>query len=628
MLRFHSWDTPADGEPAGGAEPRRSDKRQRGPEGQGSQSQSALHSWEAPQESNVDANDQAKAGMELAELLVQLRCEGRLTSKDACLISHWASEAGAQGPVKELALGPGRPSGHYQRHLDKKAALRGQAEDFYEVAVPGHTKHSEKRTVHKVRVVPPHESLQRECMEDPDMAPRVKDIEWPPSVVQHKVFRESAGAAVPLALYVDAAEYATRGSILIFVLCNLVSGARHLCCVLKKKDFCRCGCRGWCTLRPIMEFLNWSFSALARGMHPASRHDGAPWLPEEGHREGVANTPLLMVGAVAQVKGDWAEFSHTFGFPSWKHLEYPCLWCCCDRDSMYDFDDLNEPGLPWAELGVDDYEAACRRCERHVVVTTAAQRTRIQQQLYYDKRAAGSRGRSLKEDIDEMNLKAGDRLEPNEALRDVADFEQLPLPATVLFWRHTLETVTRHRNPLFNRNTGVAPGTLKVDPLHCLYLGVFQVHIARVVWGLLDADGWNVGALDGNWTEVERIQMSCIRMQASLHAWCQNRMRSHPHEVITEVQEITPKMIGGRDDQKFALKGGETKTFLYFIHDVLAQNARRVPNSAHMLAAGAAFIRMIQLCKGAGHKFTDAEQKDQPMNRPSQSKSFANKHKS
>ena len=79
---------------------------------------------------------------------------------------------------------------------------------------------------------------------------------------------------------------------------------------------------------------------------------------------------------------------------------------------------------------------------------------------------------------------------------------------------------------------------------------------------------------------------------------------------------------------KFAFKGCETKTFMYFIRGGLAQNAHRVPNSAHMLAAGAAFIRRIQVCKGAGHKFTDAEQKDQPMNRPSQSKSFANKHKS
>ena len=608
MLRLHSWEVPTNDPP--GEEPPRRESQRRQSEGQSSQ-----HSWEAPREAQepqgAENSDMSEAGLELAELLLQLRTEGRLTAKDTCLIGYWASQAGAQGPVKELGLGPGRPTGHYQRHLDRKCGMRGQAEDFYQIAVPAHTKHNVERTVINVSVAPPHECLHREYTEDPDLTAKAKDIEWPPSVLEHKVFKGSGGTAVPLALYVDAAEYSTQGSILLFVICNLVSGARHLACVVKKKDFCRCGCRGWCSLKPIMDLLNWSFSALARGMFPASRHDGAPWRPEEEHRQSLANLPLSLVGAVAQVKGDWAEFSHTFGFPSWKHSEYPCLFCRADRDSMYAFDNLDEPGLPWDTIGMEEYEVACRRCERHVVIRSEEQRARIVEQLYYDKRAAGSRGRSLKAGIPELQLKAGDRLEPNTTLCDVADFEQLPLPATVLFWRPTLETVTRRRNPLFNRDTGVLPESLKVDPLHCLYLGVFQIHISKVVWALLDVDGWRVGALDDSWTEVERSQMACVRMQASLHVWCKDRRRSHPDEVITEVQEITPKMIGSRADQKFGLKGGETKTFLFFIQDFLSQNARVVKGSAPMLAAGAAFIRMIQLCKDAGRRFTDAQQQDQ-----------------
>ena len=105
-------------------------------------------------------------------------------------------------------------------------------------------------------------------------------------------------------------------------------------------------------------------------------------------------------------------------------------------------------------------------------------------------------------------------------------------------------------------------------------------------------------------------------MQASLQVWCKDRRRSHPDEVITEVQEITPKMIGSRADQKFGLKGGEKKTFLFFIQDLLSQNARVVKGSAPMLAAGAAFIRMIQLCKDAGRRFTDAQQQDQRRDPP------------
>ena len=90
------------------------------------------------------------------------------------------------------------------------------------------------RTVIKVSVAPPRECLHREYTDDPDLAAKAKDIEWPPSVLEHKAFKESAGTSVPLALYVDAAEYATRGSVLVLVLCNLVSGTRHLACSMEK----------------------------------------------------------------------------------------------------------------------------------------------------------------------------------------------------------------------------------------------------------------------------------------------------------------------------------------------------------------------------------------------------------
>ena len=69
----------------------------------------------------------------------------------------------------------------------------------------------------------------------------------------HEVVRESAGPVVPLALYVDAAQYATRGSILVFVVCNLLlSGARHLCSVLTKMTSVAAGAvagapSGWST---------------------------------------------------------------------------------------------------------------------------------------------------------------------------------------------------------------------------------------------------------------------------------------------------------------------------------------------------------------------------------------------
>jgi hypothetical protein len=131
-----------------------------------------------------------------------------------------------------------------------------------------------------------------------------------------------------------------------------------------------------------------------------------------------------------------------------------------------------------------------------------------------------------------------------------------------------------------------------------------------VVWALIDADAWQTGPVDGSWTEVERLQMSCIRMQADLHEWCKRRRVTHPEESITEVQEITTKMIGGRDEQRFTLKGGETKTFLLFLHDFLSSTTVKVKHAEHMLKAGAAFQDHMRLCKEAPRKFSDAQQKD------------------
>ena len=47
-------------------------------------------------------------------------------------------------------------------------------------------------------------------------------------------------------------------------MCNLVSGARHLVAVLKKKDLCRCGCRGWCSIRPIKHSANLTTPSASR----------------------------------------------------------------------------------------------------------------------------------------------------------------------------------------------------------------------------------------------------------------------------------------------------------------------------------------------------------------------------
>ena len=280
-----------------------------------------------------------------------------------------------------------------------------------------------------------------------------------------------------------------------------------------------------------------------------------------------------------------------------------------DRDSMYSWEGTTASSLPWPSLGMDQYNEACRRCEKHVLIATHDVHDKVLKQLRYDKRPYGSRGRALQAAIPELGLQAGDRLEPCVACPDIGQFESVSLPATVAFWRPSLDTVTRHRNPLFNVETGILITSLRVDPLHCLYLGVFQIHCSCALWAMIDADRWNTAAT-GHLTALERIQASCLALQADLHLWFQQRRRADPLETLTEVQDVSPVVIGNKGDQRLGLKGGETKTLMLFLQACLEKWSGAIQNGPHMLAAGSALIAHIAVMKDSARVFTPAQSQD------------------
>ena len=82
----------------------------------------------------------AEAGEEFAPLLIRLRLQGTLSAKQACVLAHWATAAGALGPCALFAMGPNAPSGHYQRRLDSYLGVAEVDASFYHVDVPGHDK--------------------------------------------------------------------------------------------------------------------------------------------------------------------------------------------------------------------------------------------------------------------------------------------------------------------------------------------------------------------------------------------------------------------------------------------------------------------------------------------------------
>jgi hypothetical protein len=308
---------------------------------------------------------------------------------------------------------------------------------------------------------------------------------------------------------------------------------------------------------------------------------------------------------VQQVKGDWAEYCHSLGFPTWKHSDFPCLWCRADQDSLYTLDGVEDGTIPWDVNDAAAYEEACRRCEIHVAINTEGERQLVAQQLYYDKRVYGSHGRALKRGIPALRLEAGDRLEPCPGLPDVGAFAELELPATVLFWRTNQETFARHRNPIFAMETGISVQTLRVDPLHALYLGVFQVHCAAVLHALIEADVWET-AQAGHANAPERMQASCLHLTHAVHKWVRSRRGSG----LTEIPEITSQHLGSSAAPMCKLKGAQTKTMLLFLQDFVPQHGAKLRHGAAMAAATGYLVRHMDVMRRAPHAWSLADRED------------------
>ena len=120
----------------------------------------------------------------------------------------------------------------------------------------------------------------------------------------------------------------------------------------------------------------------------------------------------------------------------------------------------------------------------------------------------------------------GDRLEPSRTLPNIHVFEDVrAYPFDVVFWRTSVEAITRHRNPIFAEKLGVSfERSMSVDVLHCIYLGVMILWCKHVMWLCLLN-----GVRGGSGTLEERIDIGLEILQRDITRWCKCR-----HEANTE----------------------------------------------------------------------------------------------
>ena len=325
---------------------------------------------------------------------------------------------------------------------------------------------------------------------------------------------------------------------------------------------------------------------MASGLHPALRHDGSPFTDAVRIARIGSKTAL---GVLIRIKSDWMELVTSFGFPSWGDGFRPCYDCNVAPADLGTATGVSIGAQSFRVNADNDYFDACTTCETRIALTVA-QHTLLCQPglLVYDKRDTGSRGRALTRPVPELGLLKDDRLESGEDLHDVGMLESLiPTPARpvrVIFWRPSSETLARHRNPIFDAALGITPRRcINGDTLHCIYLGVILVFCRHVICFFFLTSG--IFARFGTSDEVLAVAIS--RIGHALNVWYRNRRSAFPAETLTEVHDITRKMVGDPSDRKMKTKGAESWGMLLFLNDQLATHIDKLgAGGARLLNAG------------------------------------------
>ena len=552
-----------------------------------------------PSDSEEDDTDPTaeEAGEYLVSFLLELLYTNALSARSLCIICHWASLAGARGPVSDYKLKPDSPSGHFQRKVDKVTGidLKTAAKDMYKVLVPQHSKYDMSRTAHEMVINVPHEEFATEVSENPGAASGHLDPEWSEDYQDHPVVKANPGQRImAFAFYLDGISFTKNDSLLGLYVYSLHSFKRHLCMVFRRSHVCKCGCKGWCTLYPAFLVLRWSFRALAAGVWPSVDHTGEAF-PEGSRRALLAGTPFSFHGALVHIKGDWAEFSHTLGFADWSSALFCCLFCKATRENRFNVAGFGPVSSPWGDLSHADMERACAACEIWIDLTQE-QHARVRASLVYDKKKDGGAGRCLMLDLPDLNLRAKDRLEPHPLLMDVDLFDRVAqFPYRALFWRRSLETRCRHRNPLWDPDIGITLERLMVDKLHTLHMGPAMSYVCHVLWQLILVDAWGTGA-SGEQLHV----LSVHQIRSELWTYYSDRKRQRPDDDITELQDLTLQMLGGKpSSQTLHTKAAETKGLVGFALELLKRMQGRFAGSetniAFLIGAGEALQEYFDL---------------------------------
>ena len=136
----------------------------------------------------------------------------------------------------------------------------------------------------------------------------------------------------------------------------------------------------------------------------------------------------------------------------------------------------------------------------------------------FSKRDNGSRGRSLQARVPHLPLQAHYRLKLCTSLADVGAFDSVTqFPLRTVWWRPSMESSTRHKNPLVDPRLGLDPAQcLTADMLHATFVGVMRRFCRRSLWFLLLGGAW---CLMSTQEETIEVGTQSSNLPTDMRAW-------------------------------------------------------------------------------------------------------------
>lgn len=529
---------------------------------------------------------QTECGQCLADYILYLKATNTLTATQACILAFWAKGAGAVGCVEQFALQPERHSHRYSRHLDNILGVKKSK--FYPLRLAQNARMSASRILETIYTNTVQDVFQKIVDSFSDLRKALKDAiaanKVPPCYHANPIVtgRADAEVVLPLIIYVDGIAITRRDGCIAYTMYSPIPPlTRHLLVVLRKEDLCKCGCRGWCTVYTVHAFIKWGLDALADGHHSATRHDNTSFLPSDARRAELAGQPFaasfVVKGVVVLVKGDLKELSTTWGLPDTSSHSAMCPCCHHVGTDFLEHNGFSPTAMPSATKTHADMLAACSACEVRTPVLNWNEFVQIRAALGSFLEIDGPRGRALLVSLPVFGLHLKDRLEPTHDLPDVYAIDDWTsasyTPRTLLFWRRSAETLTRHRSPLWDHRIGLTlESCLAKDFLHIFSKGIYQMFCAEFFHVFFEVD-----ALETTHTAWEsKVAATVMTVRAMLFTWYGEERRAG--RVRTQLQNLVPSMFGSKGRPTFDLHASETNHILPFVRLLMEQYAARIPN--------------------------------------------------